>query len=136
MFPPLGLLTVAAMLPQEWDKKLVDMNVAPLADRDIRWADYVFIRGMVVQKKSAKEIIARCKKAGVKVVAGGPLFTTEPEHFGEIDHLILNEAEITLAPFLADLAKGTAKHIYSTLEHPVVTKTPVPMWSLLNMKKY
>ena len=97
------------------------MNVRSLTDRDIKWADYVFISAMVVQRDSVNEVVQRCKKLGVKMVAGGPLFTTEPEVFTEIDHLILNEAEITLAPFLADLAKGEAKHIYSTSEHPAVT---------------
>lgn len=135
-FPPLGLVTVASMLPKEWEKRLVDLNVRALTDSDIKWADYVFISAMIVQRESVVEVIKRTRKLGVKIVAGGPLFTTEPERFSEVDYLILNEAEITLAPFLQDLEKGQAKHIYSTTEHPVVTKTPVPMWSLLNMKKY
>ncbi len=73
---------------------------------------------------------------GVKIVAGGPLFTTEPEQFEEVDHLVLNEAEITLPPFLADLANGNPQHIYSTDEHPAITNTPLPLWSLIKMKKY
>ncbi len=135
-FPPLGLLTVAAMLPKEWNKKLVDMNVHSLTDKDIKWADYVFISAMVVQKNSVNEVIHRIKKLGVKIVAGGPLFTTEPEQFEEIDHLVLNEAEITLAPFLNDLAAGEAKHLYSTTEHPAITSTPTPLWSLVKMRNY
>jgi radical SAM superfamily enzyme YgiQ (UPF0313 family) len=135
-FPPLGLLTVAAMLPQEWEKKLVDLNVKTLTDSDIKWADYVFVSAMVVQRSSAIEVIRRVKKLGVKVAAGGPLFTTEPEQFNEVDNLVLNEAEITLPLFLADLAKGRAQHIYSTSEHPAVTSTPVPLWSLIKMKNY
>jgi radical SAM superfamily enzyme YgiQ (UPF0313 family) len=135
-FPPLGLLTVAAMLPEAWKKKVIDMNVRSLTDKDIKWADYVFISAMVVQKNSVKEVIRRVKKLGVKIVAGGPLFTTEPEQFGEVDHLILNEAEITLAPFLNDVAAGKAQHLYSTTEHPAVTSTPTPAWSLINMRSY
>lgn len=135
-FPPLGLLTVAAMLPDEWAKRLVNMNVTPLTNDDIEWADYVFISAMVVQRSSAVEVIKRAKRLGTKIVAGGPLFTTEPEQFEEVDYLVLNEAEITLPLFLSDLAKGTPQHIYATSEHPNITNTPIPLWSLINMNKY
>jgi radical SAM superfamily enzyme YgiQ (UPF0313 family) len=134
--PPLGALTVAAMLPVSWQKRLIDMSVDPLSDNDIKWADYVFISAMVVQKDSAKEVIQRCVDLGTKVVAGGPLFTTEPGEFSGVNHLVLNEAEITLPDFLNDLEKGAAKPLYGTEVHPEITRTPVPMWSLLNMKKY
>jgi len=135
-FPPLGLLTVAAMLPGEWEKKLVDMNVTTLDDKDLDWADYVFISAMVVQGDSVKEVIARCRKLGAKVVAGGPLFTTGHEDFEGVDHFVLGEAEITLPSFLQDLDKGCAKHIYASNERPDIKKTPIPLWSLINMKKY
>ena len=135
-FPPLGLLTVAAMLPSEWEKKLVDINVASLTDKDIRWADYVFISAMVVQRDSVKEVIARCKKFNTKVVAGGPLFTTGYKEFDGVDHFVLNEAEITLPPFLEDLERGCAQHLYTSDERPDISKTPIPLWSLINMKKY
>jgi len=135
-FPPLGLLTVAAMLPDEWDKKLVDMNVKPLRDDDIKWADYVFISAMVVQRDSVADVIERCKRYNTIMVAGGPLFTAGHEYFSDVDHLVLDEAEITLPPFLEDLEKGCAKHIYTSKERPDITKTPLPMWSLLDMKKY
>jgi radical SAM superfamily enzyme YgiQ (UPF0313 family) len=135
-FPPLGLLTVSSMLPQEWEKKLVDMNATPLTDKDIRWADYVFVSAMVVQRESVREVITRCNKLNARMVAGGPLFTSEYEKFEEIDHLVLNEAEITLPPFLEDLGKGCAKHIYTSEERPDIRKTPLPMWPLLDMKKY
>ena len=98
--PPLGLITVSAMLPESWQKKLVDMNVTTLETSDIQWADYVFISAMYIQKESVNKVIAECKKLNKKIVAGGPLFTQEYSNYPQIDHFILNEAEITIAPFL------------------------------------
>ncbi len=135
-FPPLGLLTVAAMLPDEWEKKLVDMNVTRLTDSDIEWADLVFISAMEVQKDSVRRLVDQCKKLGATTVAGGPLFTTGYKDFEGIDHFVLGEAEVTLQPFLEDLAAGIPKHIYFSDERPDITDTPVPMWSLLDMKHY
>jgi len=140
--PPLGLLTIAAMLPEAWEKRLVDMNVEALDDDDLRWADLVFLSAMSVQKESVKEVIARCRAAGVRIVAGGPLFTTEYEAFGDIDHLVLNEAEITLPRFLEDLQNGTAGRIYTTEGQPAslqwadIRTTPIPLWGLINLKHY
>lgn len=135
-FPPLGLVTAAAMLPEEWEKKLVDMNVTDLSDREIEWADYVFISAMAVQKDSVKTVIKRCKRLGVKIVAGGPLFTTGHEDFDDVDYLVLNEAEITMPLFLEDLSNGCAKHIYTSDKWPDLTTTPIPLWELVDMRKY
>ncbi|MES2779966.1 MAG: B12-binding domain-containing radical SAM protein [Bacteroidota bacterium] len=135
-FPPLGLLTVASMLPEEWERKLVDLNVTALKDEDIHWADYVFLSAMNVQEESVREIIAQCNRNNAIIVAGGPLFTHEHDRFAGIDHFILNEAEITLPPFLEDLAAGTAKPIYSSKDFADVSKTPVPQFELVNMKNY
>ncbi len=103
--PPLGLITIAAMLPKEWEKRLVDINVKKLSQTDLNWADIVFVSAMIVQKESAHEVFSMCKAAGKPVVAGGPLFTAEPENFAdEVDYFVLNEAEITLPRFLKDYA--------------------------------
>jgi len=134
--PPLGLLTVAAMLPAPWHKRLVDLNIAGLNTEDLEWADYAFISAMTVQKRSALEVIARCQGAGVKVVAGGPLFTAEFERFANVDHFVLNEAEITLAPFLKDLAQGCARKLYTTSDYADLQQTPVPLWELADLKSY
>jgi len=138
---PLGLLTIASMLPKEWNKRLIDVNVTSLKDNDLRWADYVFISAMIVQQDSARQIIDRCKKLGVKIVAGGPLFSFDAENYTDVDHLVLNEAELTLQPFLDDLERGEAKHLYTTqgIEPPIyadLTTTPPPMWELINLRAY
>jgi radical SAM superfamily enzyme YgiQ (UPF0313 family) len=133
---PLGLLTVAAMLPGEWEKRLVDLNVKQLIEKDLKWADYAFISAMVIQKKSAFQVISRCKAAGLKVVAGGPLFTSEFEQFPEVDHFVLNEAEMTLAPFLRDLELGQAQRVYMSNEFPDIQKSPAPLWKLADRKRY
>jgi radical SAM superfamily enzyme YgiQ (UPF0313 family) len=135
-FPPLGLLTVATMLPKEWTKRLVDVNVAKLTDKDLEWADYAFFSSMVVQRKSAHQLIKQCKEAGVKIVAGGPLFTSEHEEFKGVDHFVLNEAELTLPSFLEDLKNGCAKPVYKTPEFADIRETPAPLWKLADLKKY
>jgi len=134
--PPLGLLTVAAMLPQEWSLRLVDTNVSKLTNKDLAWADSVFISAMVVQRESARQLITRCKAAGLRIVAGGPLFTAEHEQFLEVDHFILNEAELTLPPFLEDWAQGAPKRLYATTAFADLRQTPAPLWGLLNLRHY
>lgn len=135
-FPPLGLLTIGAMMPGGWNKRLVDANVSELKDSDILWADMVFISAMIIQKDSAQNIINRCKALGRKVVAGGPVFTTMHERFEGVDHFVLNEAEATLPLFLKDLEEGSLKPVYTSAERPDITRTPVPLWSLISLKDY
>lgn len=134
--PPLGLLTVAAMLPKNWEKRLVDMAAGKLRDKDIRWADYVFLTGMFIQRQSIRCIIDRCKKLGVPIVGGGPLFSTIPEDYDDVDHLVLNEAEITLPVFLKDLENGCPSHIYHSNDFADMKQTPTPLWELLDEKRY
>lgn len=134
--PPLGLLTVAAMLPEKWRIRLIDMNVRSLKDIDLYWADYVFLTGMNIQRRSFQEVVSRCQSLGVKVVAGGPMITTEHETFSGIDHFILNEAEATLPRFLEDFEAGSARPLYRSDRFPELDGTPVPRWDLLDKKKY
>ncbi|MFO7669608.1 MAG: DUF4070 domain-containing protein [Bacteroidales bacterium] len=134
--PPLGLITVSAMLPHEWHKKLVDLNCHLLNDSDIRWADYVFISAMSIQSDSVSLVIQRCKALHKKIVAGGPLFTGDPDSFADLEHLILNEAEITLPLFLADLKNNTPKRVYSTGDFADLLTSPVPDYHLIKASNY
>jgi radical SAM superfamily enzyme YgiQ (UPF0313 family) len=135
-FPPLGLLTVAALLPEQWEKKMVDLNVTSLTDEDIAWADYLFLSAMNVQEESVRAILKQCENKSIKIVAGGPLFTHEHERFSGVDHFILNEAELTLPPFLDDIKTGSPKPIYQSAEFADVTQSPLPKFELINMKDY
>jgi len=135
--PPLGLITVSAMLPSTWQKKLLDINVSSLQTSDIVWADYVFISAMYIQKESVRQIIKKCIEQKVKIVAGGPLFTQEFNNYPQIDHFVLNEAEITLPLFLKDIDAGyPPPKIYKTDEYADITLTPVPDYHLLSRKAY
>jgi len=134
--PPLGLLTVAAMLPKEWSLRLVDTNVKGLSDQDLKWADCAFVSAMGIQREPARRIIKRCKEAGLRIVAGGPLFNIEHDQFKDVDHFILNEAELTLPPFLEDFGKGRPGKIYSSEKFADLNQTPQPMWKLLDIRRY
>jgi radical SAM superfamily enzyme YgiQ (UPF0313 family) len=135
-YPPLGLLTVASLLPQDWEKRLFDANLKPITGEDLLWADFVFLSAMNVQEESANEIISLCNKLGVKIVAGGTLFTHEYERFTGVDHFILNEAEITLPLFLKDLQNNQAKRIYQTVEFADLEHSPLPAFKLVDMDNY
>jgi radical SAM superfamily enzyme YgiQ (UPF0313 family) len=134
--PPLGLLTVAAMLPREWELRLVDLNVRHLTHEDLAWADCAFVSAMAVQRRSAEETIARCREAGVRIVAGGPLFTAQPDEFPDVDHLVLGEAEESLPPFLDDLAAGRAARRYVADAYPDLERSPAPRWDLVDLRRY
>jgi hypothetical protein len=135
-FPPLGLLTVASILPPGWKTKLIDMNTDNLRDADIAWADYVFLSAMGVQQQSVREVIRRCNRLHVKVVAGGPLFTTNYEEFEGVDHFVLGEAETLVASLVADLERGRAQDIYCAEDKPDLQKSPGPAWNLIDIRKY
>jgi radical SAM superfamily enzyme YgiQ (UPF0313 family) len=135
-FPPLGLLTVAAMLPKRWDLKLVDLNVTSLTDAQLAWADCVFVSAMLAQVDSAREVIARCSQLGKTVVAGGPLFTTGHAGFPEVKHFVLGEAEDIMPKLVADMLSGDLKEFYRCEKRPDIRQTPVPRWDLIKFKHY
>jgi radical SAM superfamily enzyme YgiQ (UPF0313 family) len=135
-FPPLGLLTLSALLPRSWERRLVDLNVRPLKAADIAWADIIFATAMLVQKDSLRSVVKRCKEQGKRVVIGGPYVTTSMGHFPEADHLFLGEAETTLPQFVLDLAGGTAQRCYQATERPLLSATPIPDFGLAELKRY
>jgi radical SAM superfamily enzyme YgiQ (UPF0313 family) len=135
-FPPLGLLTVAALLPREWELKVVDLDVCRLTDSDLDWADYVLISAMLIHEKSVREIAARCASLGKPVIAGGPLFTTSPERFPEIPHLVVGEAEELMPELCRHMLAGTVRPEYRCGERPALAKTPLPRWDLIDFRDY
>ncbi|MDK2957110.1 MAG: hypothetical protein PWQ57_2606 [Desulfovibrionales bacterium] len=134
--PPLGLITVAALLPKHFHMRLVDLNVEALGEEDLAWADMAFISAMAIQRKSVIDVIDRCKAKSLKIVAGGPLFTAQPNDFGQVDHLVLDEAESTIPAFLADLKNGCPKPLYRATGYPDIRRSPIPLWRLIDMRRY
>ena len=134
-FPPLGLLTVAAMLPRHWDLRLVDLNVKPLTDADIRWADYVMVSAMLVQRPSVEAIVERCAANGKPIIAGGPLFGAQVG-FPRIQHLVLGEAEDVIQMLIEDMEAGTVRPCYVGKGHPDLAATPPPRWDLIDVRDY
>src|SRR5437879_7240566 len=135
-FPPLGLMTVSALLPPSWERRLVDLNVRRLQSSDIEWADMVMATAMLVQKDSLKEVVHRSKALGKRVVIGGPYVTTTIEGLPEADHIVLGEAETTLPQFVEDLARGEAKRLYQAAERPPLSATPLAHFHLADLKRY
>ena len=134
--PPLGLLTVAAMFPSGYELRVVDMNVSPLCDSDLEWADLVFTSTMIVQRGSLRHVIERSQRAGLPIVAGGPHPSSYHQEIQGVDHFLLGEVEEIFPAFLRDLENGTAKPIYRELRKPDVTRTPVPRYDLIDPGNY
>jgi len=134
--PPLGLLTVAAMLPDSWELRLIDMNVAPLRDSDLLWADVVLTSTMIVQAPSLDQVVARCKRLGVPVVVGGPHPSASPDRHAEADHVFVGEAEGSLSGLIEDLENGRARPLYRAEAFPDVDESPVPRFDLLDLGAY
>ena len=135
-FPPLGLLTVAAMLPKDWERRLVDMNVETLWPDDVEWADIVMVSAMIVQNESLEQVVELCRSMEKKVVVGGPYVSTSSERMPDADHIFIGEAEATIPEFINDLELGIARRIYKADVRPPLTDTPVPDFSLIDLHHY
>lgn len=135
-FPPLGLLTISSLLPDSWQRRLIDVNVETLKTEDINWADIVFLSAMLVQKESLQQIVELCKAQGKRVVVGGPYITTSVEALPSADHFVLGEAETIMAELVSDLEQGKAKRFYKAAERPSLAITPVPDFKLAKLQHY
>ncbi|MEP0915589.1 DUF4070 domain-containing protein [Leptolyngbya sp. DQ-M1] len=137
MLPPLGLITVAAILPQDWEFRLVDRNVREVTEADWDWAELVILSAMIVQKGDLLAQIQEAKRRGKRVAVGGPYATALPQEVAEADYLILDEGEITLPKFIAAIQRGETQGTYrSEGDRPDVTITPIPRFDLLDFEAY
>ena len=136
LLPPLGLITVAAILPQEWEFKLVDHNVQRITESDWDWAELVVISGMIVQKEDMLAQISAAKQRDKLVAVGGPYATTSPQEVEAADFLVLDEGEITLPMFIEAIKRGDRSGVFRSTEKPAVTETPIPRYDLLDLSAY
>jgi radical SAM superfamily enzyme YgiQ (UPF0313 family) len=134
--PPLGLMTVAALLPRTWNKRLVDTNVEQLRDRDLAWADVVLLSGMHIQRESLAAIVGRCRARGLRTVVGGPIASSLSAADLKADHVVIGEAESLIGDLAHDLERGTAKPVYQAAERPAMSTSPLPDLSLIKMHRY
>jgi len=134
--PPLGLMTVAALLPRDWKKRLVDTNVERLRDRDLAWADVVLLSGMHIQSTSLLAIVERCRARGLRTVVGGPIASSLSADELKADHVVIGEAESLIGQLAQDLEQGTAKATYQAAERPEMMSSPLPDLSLIKMNRY
>jgi radical SAM superfamily enzyme YgiQ (UPF0313 family) len=131
----LGLLTLSALPPEAWERRLVDLNIQPLTLADIAWADVVFASAMLVQKESLRRVVELCTAHRKRVVIGGPSVTTGAAHLPPADHLFLGEAETTVPAFVRDLARGEAQRLYQAAERPALAATPMPDFQLADLRR-
>src|SRR5271157_4564262 len=134
--PPLGLMTVAALLPKAWKKRLVDANVERLRDRDLAWADVALVSAMHIQRDSLTAIIERCRARGLRTVVGGPIASSLPAAELKADHVVIGEAESLIADLARGLEQGTAEPVYQAAEKPAMETSPLPDLSLIKMNRY
>src|SRR4029078_3076657 len=136
VFPPLGLMTVSGLLPRDYERRLVDLEIEPVKNSQIDWADMVFITGMLAQKASLHEVWERCRKRGKRIVLGGPYVTSTIEELPYADHIFQGEAETTLPQFFEDLERGTPNRPKKAPTPPPMSIAPIADFGLVNMKKY
>ena len=136
ILPPLGLITVAAMLPQRWSLRLVDLDTETLTDEHLKWADVVMLTGMLVQKPSLHAVLRRCRALGVRTVVGGPYATALPQELDDADHVMVGEGEEMVPVLAADLEAGRAHHLYKEAAKPDLTAAPLPRFDLLDPGAY
>ncbi len=136
ILPPLGLVTVAALLPSDWDIRLIDMCIQPLRREDLDWSDIALVTGMLVQRESLLDVLAQCRRAGVCTVVGGPYATALPDELPNADHIVQGEAEGVMPELLADLEAKKAKRNYSSLGKPDMSLSPTPRYDLLSIGMY
>jgi radical SAM superfamily enzyme YgiQ (UPF0313 family) len=134
--PPLGLMTIAALLPATWRKQLIDTNVERLKDADLAWADVALISGMQVQQEHLAAIIERCRVRGLRTVVGGPIASSMSSAELKADHIGIGEAEDLIATLAHDLELGKARHVYEAAEKPEMERSPLPDLSLIEMNRY
>ena len=134
--PPLGLMTIAALLPASWQKKLVDTNVERLTNRDLDWADVVLLSGMQIQSDALIALVKQCHARGVRTVVGGPITSSMSAHDLQADHVVIGEAEDLISTLVIDLELGRAKALYQAAERPAMSTSPLPDLSLIKMHRY
>src|ERR1039458_7620429 len=134
--PPLGLMTVAALLPKAWKKRLVDTNVERLRDRDLAWADVALVSAMHIQRDSLAAIVERCRARGLRTVVGGPIASSISAAELKVDHVVIGEAESLIAGLARGLEQGTAEPVYKAAERPEMSASPLPDLSLIKMNRY
>src|SRR5262245_32287799 len=135
-FPPLGLLTISAMMPATWERRLVDMNIRTLTVDDIEWADAVFCSAMIIQKEPLLKVIDLCKAHGKPVVVGGPYTSIGADDLTAADHIFIGEVEDVFPDFCVAFERGEAKRVYHAAERPALSSTPVPDFHLAEKDLY
>jgi radical SAM superfamily enzyme YgiQ (UPF0313 family) len=134
--PPLGLMTVAALLPESWNKRLIDANVERLRDSDLAWADVAMLSGMHVQQEDLITSVRRCRARGLRTVVGGPIASSLPASQLQADHIVVGEAEDLIGELAADLEAGAGRPVYEAAERPSMERSPLPDLSLIRMNRY